>query len=247
MLKMGTEGGAMLRIKNAKNLDGELVNITQEGPDQLIDAKGEWTVFPALIDPHVHFPLQDWSQAARNAVKGGITTVIDFPTSEFLCSTKEQLETKKTTIDKALQQTQIPLHYRLVMNAQKNHLEDIGKAKKHLAGVLIPIFFLEEKEIKKAISIANLENLFIVFQSEQMGKERAAPLKKALRLAERYDCQTMIPNVTSKEELHLIRDAKAKELKLHTMISIQSLITHSLWEGIHDGTIDMVCSDNAVD
>ena len=66
--------------------DGVITAIGSEvsGGDEVIDAGG-LTIFPGLVDPHVHFnepgraDWEGWEAGTRGAAAGGVTTVLEMP------------------------------------------------------------------------------------------------------------------------------------------------------------------------
>src|SRR5271170_3617318 len=100
----------MIYINNAQALDGKKINLTYTSDQECtIDATG-LTVFPGLIDPHVHFRTpgmehkEDWHTAALAAIHGGYTTVFDMPNTIPPTVTAELLHEKKTLIDQQLKE-----------------------------------------------------------------------------------------------------------------------------------------------
>ena len=89
------------------------------------------TVFPGLIDPHVHFRTpgmeykEDWRTAAKAAIRGGYTTVFDMPNTLPPTITATLLKEKKALIDAQLNEIGIPLRYELYFGADKKHLQEI--------------------------------------------------------------------------------------------------------------------------
>ena len=67
--------------------------------DEVEDLSGSF-IFPALIDSHVHFrqpgyeEAEEWSTAAKAALAGGVTTVLDMPNNSPLTDNPERVEAK---------------------------------------------------------------------------------------------------------------------------------------------------------
>lgn len=94
-------------------------------------------------------------------------------------------------------------------------------------------------------------------------------VKRVIELAEKYGARTLVLHVSTREEVSLLREAKKKGLKIYSAVTISHLFldesaykkfgmlakinpplrTHedtlALWEGIHDGTVDIVSSDHS--
>ncbi len=133
----------MLVIKNCLTHDGEETTITHASAEEkILDAKG-LTVFPALIDPHVHFRTpggehkETWETGARAAIAGGVTTVFDMPNNNPACATRELLSEKKSLIDRQLGAAGIPLRYFLYLGAHSSHIDEIEKCAKDIIGIKV--------------------------------------------------------------------------------------------------------------
>src|SRR3984885_10422736 len=101
------------------------------------------TLFPALIDPHVHFRTpgmeykEDWQTAAKAALRGGYTTVFDMPNTLPPTITRAFLQDKKDLINSQLHKIGIPLRYQLFFGADKNHLHEIPLVKNEVIGIKV--------------------------------------------------------------------------------------------------------------
>ena len=90
---------AGIAIKN-----GKLVAIAKSSnlpsSDKIIDAKNNF-VIPGVIDGHVHFwdpgytYREDWQSGTMSAASGGVTTVIDMPTTSPPTITPKSFRTKR--------------------------------------------------------------------------------------------------------------------------------------------------------
>ena len=133
----------MILIKQVYDLQGEQVDVSIASSDeQVIDGKG-LTLLPGLIDPHVHFRVpgqdykEDWTHAARAAIRGGFTTVFDMPNNEPACISHERLIAKKALIEEQLQAADVPLRYQLYIGADKLHFDEIHKVKNDVIGIKV--------------------------------------------------------------------------------------------------------------
>lgn len=170
----------MLLVKNVKNLDGKIIDITIESETStLLDVEGKLTLMPALIDPHVHFRVpgaehkEDWISAARAAISGGITRVFDMPNNYPPCVDQKSLYEKIELIEKQLKEADIPLRYNLYLGADANHLEEIGKLKKSIIGLKIymgsstgGLVMDDRKSLDRAFQIAAQENVIVAVHAE---------------------------------------------------------------------------------
>jgi allantoinase len=86
--------------------DGAIAAISGEQleADETVDASG-LQVLPGLIDCHVHFrdpaytDKEDFTSGTRAAAKGGVTTVLEMPTSDVAVSTVERFERRRRILE----------------------------------------------------------------------------------------------------------------------------------------------------
>ncbi len=170
----------MITIKNVKTLEGNIIDVTLPSEmDQVVEAKGELTLFPALIDPHVHFRVpgaeykEDWITGARAALAGGVTTVFDMPNNTPACINKENLHKKKQLIDQQLKEADIPLRYYLYLGADENHLQETGFCCKEIIGVKVfmgsttgDLLISNDAALDRVFQIATQENLIVSVHAE---------------------------------------------------------------------------------
>ncbi|MBI2484067.1 dihydroorotase [Candidatus Uhrbacteria bacterium] len=133
----------MLRIENVQTIDGEITTLTFESKEeQTINATG-LTVFPALIDPHVHFRVpggehkEDWETGARAAIAGGVTTVFDMPNNTPPCTTLERVTEKKKLIEEQLERVGMPLRQYLYLGADETTVDEIEKVREQVIGIKV--------------------------------------------------------------------------------------------------------------
>lgn len=133
----------MIEIRNVKTINGKRIDHFIESPEKIvIDAKN-LLLFPAVIDPHVHFRVpghehkEDWKTGALSAIYGGVSTVFDMPNNNPPCSTMERLREKKMLIEAQLKAAGIPLRYYLYFGVEKNHLHEIEKVKDEVIGLKV--------------------------------------------------------------------------------------------------------------
>lgn len=133
----------MIELCKVHTIDGHRIDCfipSQES--RLIDAE-HLTLFPALIDPHVHFRTpgdeikEDWTTAAIAAIAGGVTTVLDMPNNRPACSTIFALHAKEEIVQKQLDSVSIPLRHRFYLGADKRHIQEIANLKERVAGIKI--------------------------------------------------------------------------------------------------------------
>lgn len=228
----------MITIKNVRNLLGEIetLKVTSEKED-IIDAAGSWTLFPAAIDVGVN-SVNDWNEITRKAIVGGVTTV--FNLSEFSQSlTKETLKAEKETIMEKLSATKVPLHHLTYFELSTNTIEELGKFKNEMAGIVIPKRLnFEDKFADRIFQLAAQENCIVVVNCVEFTKTR-----QAIDLAEKYSTQLLLLNISQALEIDYLREAKKRELLIFSAASVSGLQSHEyLWEAIFDKTIDLVAS-----
>jgi dihydroorotase len=175
----------MIHIKNARTLEGLVTDVSlpsenhQRESHQEIDAKGRLTLFPALIDPHVHFRVpgaehkEDWRTAAQAALAGGVTTVFDMPNNNPACVDRKTLHKKKQLIDSQLKEIGIPLRYYLYLGADEHHLDEIGFAAKEVIGIKVymgsttgNLLMANDKALDRVFQMAAQENLVVSVHAE---------------------------------------------------------------------------------
>lgn len=242
----------MIRITGASSIAGKLINLDiPSTQDLVIDGKG-LTVFPGLIDPHVHFRTpgmenkEDWRTAAQASIRGGYTTVFDMPNTLPPTITSELLQDKKALIDSQLQEIGIPLRYELYFGADKKHLSEIHKIKNDVIGIKIfmgcstgNLVIDDDESLHAAFAIAATQNLVVAVHAEDetmlnLRKKQFAGTKKysdhslirneevavtavakAIELARIYRTRLYILHVSTREEIRLIKQAKAEGLSVY--------------------------------
>lgn len=169
----------MIEIKNVQTLDGEIVDqLIPSSEKRVIDGR-ELTLFPGLIDPHVHFRTpgleykENWASGAQAAIAGGITMVFDMPNTIPSTITYERVLEKKRLIDSQLQQADIPLRYGLYLGADKNHFQEIERAKKEVVGIKVfmgsstgELLMDDEESLHTAFSLAKKNDLVLAVHAE---------------------------------------------------------------------------------
>lgn len=149
-----------------------------DGSSQIIDGS-KLVVFPALIDPHVHFRVpgmehkEDWVTGAKAAFNGGYTTVFDMPNVLPATTTYERLQNKMALINSQIKQANLPLNYRLFFGADKNNFQEIAKVKDQVVGIKIfmgastgDLLMDDESSLHAAYAIAKAFNLPIALHAE---------------------------------------------------------------------------------
>lgn len=209
----------MIRVTGAKTIAGDIQNLTIRSEENLEISGEGLTIFPGLIDPHVHFRTpgmedkEDWRTAAQAAVRGGYTTVFDMPNTLPPTITAELLRDKKALIDSQLREVGIPLRYELYFGADKNHLSEIYKVKNDVIGIKIfmgcstgNLVIDDDESLHAAFAIAATQNLIVAVHAEDetLLKER----KQKFSGTKKYSDHSLIRN----EEVAMRAVEKAIEL-----------------------------------
>jgi dihydroorotase len=169
----------MLNIVNATTLNGDKKNFTVQSEKEFtLDASG-LTIFPGLIDPHVHFRTpgmehkENWLTAAKAALRGGYTTVFDMPNTIPPTITETSLAEKKLLINSQLKEAGIALRYELFFGADKNHLSEIHKVKNNVIGIKVfmgcstgNLVIDDDESLHAVFAIAATQNLIVAVHAE---------------------------------------------------------------------------------
>lgn len=220
----------MLSIKNAATIDGTISEITlPHATPGTLDAQG-LTIFPGLIDPHVHFRTpgmehkENWLTAAKAALRGGYTTVFDMPNTIPPTITNTLLQEKKQLIDAQLKQAGIPLHYDLFFGADKHHLSEIAKVKNNVIGIKVfmgcstgNLVIDDDESLHAVFEIAASLDMIVAVHAED---EASIHARKALfKDAKDYRDHSQIrnPDVATKAVEKAIALSKHYQTKLYIL------------------------------
>src|SRR3990167_6607730 len=195
----------MLHITGTLSLDGNPTELTLSS-EQSSELKADGlTIFPGLIDPHVHFRTpgmehkEDWCTAARAAIRGGYTTVFDMPNTIPPTVTAELLQEKKALINKQLAEIDIPLHYELYFGADKQHLQEIYRAQHDVIGIKVfmgcstgNLVIDDDESLHQVFKIAAELNLLVAVHAEDEAMIRQR--KKEFSDTKKYSDHSLIRN-----------------------------------------------------
>jgi len=180
----------MLHITGALSLEGNPIELTLPSQQSSeLHAEG-LTIFPGLIDPHVHFRTpgmehkEDWHTAARAAICGGYTTVLDMPNTIPPTVTAELLQEKKALIHQQLAEANIPLHYELYFGADKKHLQEIHRVWHDVIGVKVfmgcstgNLVIDDDESLHQVFKMAAELNLLVAVHAEDEAMIRKRQVK----------------------------------------------------------------------
>ncbi len=169
----------MIEIRKVQTTDGRRIDhFIKSDVNISIDAE-HLMLFPALIDPHVHFRVpggehkEDWETGAKAAIFGGVTTVFDMPNNDPPCSSLNRLEEKKKLIENQIGRIQIPLRYGLFFGADSKLLSEIPKVKTQVVGLKIymgsstgSLLMADRNAIDEAFRIAKENDLLVAVHAE---------------------------------------------------------------------------------
>ena len=195
----------MIHISNATTIDGQTIDLQHAGNLHLhINAHG-LTVFPGLIDPHVHFRIpgmeykEDWRTAAKAAIRGGYTTVFDMPNTLPPTTTQKLLQEKKAIIDAQLHEIGIPLRYALFFGADKKHLAEIAPVKNEVIGIKVfmgcstgNLVIDDDESLQAVFEIAAQQDMLVAVHAEDEALMNAQKSKFAG--SKRYADHSLIRN-----------------------------------------------------
>jgi len=180
----------MIKLQKIQTVGGYRINCFIESKNDLVLEESCLMLFPALIDPHVHFRVpgaehkETWESGALAAIKGGVTTVLDMPNNFPACSTRERLHSKVALIESQLKEAKLPLRYGLYLGADRRHLGEIAKTRKEIVGLKIymgsstgDLLMDDRASLEEAFQIAAANDVLIAVHAED--EEMMASNKKA--------------------------------------------------------------------
>jgi dihydroorotase len=229
----------MITLKNVKDLNGNVIeHQIQSSNDTVIDGEGRLTIFPAVIDPHVHFRTpgleekENWCTAAVSALIGGVTTVFDMPNTIPSTIFLQRIQEKKQLIDKQLLEAKIPLRYGLYLGADREHFSEVNTCSDLAVGYKIfmgsstgELLIPDDESLKQAFRCAAEAGMVVAVHAEEES-----------RLQERY-----LRYAGAKEpHMHsVIRDRKAATIALSKAIRLAKTYGVRLY-ALHLSTLDEI-------
>ena len=254
-------------VKNILIKNNNIAKITNKEPkaDKVIDAKSNF-VLPGLIDCHVHFRepglthKEDFLTGSMAAAKGGITTILDMPNTIPPTTTIQALEEKRKLAAKSI------VNYGLNFGATSENIADIKKAK-NIAAVKLYMDYttgdLKIDDFETMNDIFKLSKITIVHAEDEHVKNAVDILIK-----NKIKNQVHFAHVSSEKELEYAKQNKISkqisvEVTPHHLFMNQDDLQHlgafaemkprlktehdqkALWNGIQNGTVDVIASDHA--
>ena len=258
-----------LKSRNILIKNGKIAEIPSgkifAGQNSIIDAKNN-LVIPGLIDCHVHFRepgathKEDFLTGSMAAAKGGVTTILDMPNTTPPTTTIQNLKEKRKLAQKSI------INYGFNFGAAIGNLPEIKKAG-NIAAVKLYM-----DHTTGDLKVDDLEFISEVLKCSKITILHAegANVKNAVDILIRNKIKNRIhvAHVSSREELDYakknnIKDQVTVEVSPHHLFMNKKdlgklgalaemkprLKTRSdqlsLWNGIRNGTVDIIASDHA--
>lgn len=225
---------------------------------------------PGLIDSHVHLrepgatQKEDFETGTKAAIAGGYTAVLDMPNNPIPTVTPEALQ-EKMDLAKGRIYADVGFHFGASPGSVQYFTEVQDKVfglklyMNHTTGELL---IEDEKVLEQVFSSWTKQKPILVHAEGET-------LEKAINLAKKFGNKLHICHVSLEEEVGLIKAAKEGGLQVSSEVTCHHLFLTeedakrlgpfgimrpplrskedqaALWEGVNDGTIDMIGSDHA--
>lgn len=225
---------------------------------------------PGLIDVHVHLRepgweyKEDFETGTKAAIAGGYTTVLDMPNNPSPIITPQALENKIKLAGNKIY-SDLGFHFGGAIQS----IPYFNKVKEKVFGLKVymnhttgPLLVEDQKELEEIFSAWPKDKVLMVHAEEET-------LKRAIDLARQFGSKLHVCHVSLKMQVELIRNAKKESLQITAETACHHLFLteddvkklknygmmrpplaskedqNALWEGINDGTIDIIASDHA--
>ena len=264
--------------------------------DTVIDAKG-LVVAPAFVDVHVHLREPGYGYKERiatgtmAAARGGYSTVCSMPNLNPVPDCVENLKAQQDIIDRDAKIEVLP-YAAITIGRKGEELVDIASLKGKVCafsddGSGVQVDGMMERAMTEAVKHDQLiaahcevEELLkggyihdgeYAKQNGHKGicsESEWAQVKRDIEIAEKVGCRYHVCHISTKETVELVREAKARGVKVtcetgphYLIFTDMDLEEDARWkmnpplrsaedraaliEGIKDGTIDMIATDHA--
>ncbi|MBO7243263.1 MAG: dihydroorotase [Alistipes sp.] len=272
------------------------VNIVVEDGDEVIDATG-LAVAPAFVDVHVHLREPGFGYKERiatgtmAAARGGYTTVCPMPNLNPVPDSVENLKMQQDIIDRDAKIEVLP--YAAITVGRKGlELVDVAALHDKVCafsddGSGVQVDGMMERAMAEAVKYdaliaahCEVEELLkggyihdgeYARQHNHLGicsESEWEQVKRDIEIAERLGCRYHVCHISTKETVQLVREAKARGVKVtcetgphYLIFTDMDLEEDARWKmnpplrsaedraalvaGIVDGTIDMIATDHA--
>lgn len=226
---------------------------------------------PGLIDVHVHFRdpgathKEDFATGTRAALAGGFTFVIDMPNNPTPTISMERLKEKMQLSQKAV--CDVGFHF----GTNGHNTKSFAAAARHPHVYGLKLYCNHTTGDMLLEDLTLLEAVFANWHSEKpiLVHAEGVELAAVIALARLYKRRLHVCHITQANEVELVRLAKADKQAITagvcphhlflTGAARDTLGSHAimkpplgtqhdqdaLWEGLNDGTIDIVETDHA--
>ena len=271
-------------------------NIAVEADDKVINAEG-LMVAPAFVDVHVHLREPGFGYKERietgtmAAARGGYTTVCPMPNLNPVPDSVENLKVQQDIIDRDAKIEVLP-YAAITIGRKGEELVDVESLHDKVCafsddGSGVQVDGMMERAMTEAVKYdaliaahCEVEELLkggYIHDGEyarQHGhkgicsESEWAQVKRDIEIAERLGCRYHVCHISTKETVQLVREAKARGVKVtcetgphYLIFTDMDLQEDARWkmnppirsaedrtalvEGIKDGTIDMIATDHA--
>ena len=271
-------------------------NIEVEAGDKVINAEG-LMVAPAFVDVHVHLREPGFGYKERietgtmAAARGGYTTVCPMPNLNPVPDSVENLKVQQDIIDRDAKIEVLP-YAAITIGRKGEELVDVESLHDKVCafsddGSGVQVDGMMERAMTEAVKYdaliaahCEVEELLkggYIHDGEyarQHGhkgicsESEWAQVKRDIEIAERLGCRYHVCHISTKETVQLVREAKARGVKVtcetgphYLIFTDMDLEEDARWkmnppirsaedraaliEGIKDGTIDMIATDHA--
>ena len=264
--------------------------------DEIIDAAG-LMVAPAFVDVHVHLREPGFGYKERietgtmAAARGGYSTVCPMPNLNPVPDTVENLKVQQDIIDRDAKIEVLP-YAAITMGRKGEELVNVASLHDKVCafsddGSGVQVDGMMERAMTEAVKYdaliaahCEVEELLKggYIHDGEYAREHGhkgicsesewALVKRDIEIAERLGCRYHVCHISTKETVQLIREAKARGVKVtcetgphYLIFTDMDLEEDARWkmnppirsaedraalvEGIKDGTIDMIATDHA--
>ena len=271
-------------------------NIAPEANDTVIEAEG-LMVAPAFVDVHVHLREPGYGYKERiatgtmAAARGGYSTVCPMPNLNPVPDTVENLKVQQDIIDSDAKIEVLP-YAAITIGRKGEELVDIASLHDKVCafsddGSGVQIDGMMERAMTEAVkhdaliaAHCEVEELLkggYIHDGEYAkthghkgicSESEWEQVKRDIEIAERTGCRYHVCHISTKETVQLVREAKARGVKVtcetgphYLIFTDMDLQEDARWkmnppirsaqdraaliEGIKDGTIDMIATDHA--